>query len=58
MATIVYQYPKCSTCREALKWLDERGVSYEKRDLVANPPSLAEGGRTPAAARDGEERRR
>jgi arsenate reductase len=42
MATIVYQYPKCSTCRKALKWLDERGVSYEKRDLVANPPTLAE----------------
>ena len=40
-ATRVYQYPKCSTCRKALKWLDERGVAYAKTDLVATPPSLA-----------------
>ena len=40
-ATKVYQYPKCSTCRKALKWLDQRGVRYEKTDLVATPPSLA-----------------
>jgi arsenate reductase len=37
----VYQYPKCSTCRKALAWLDERGVKYQKIDLVANPPSLS-----------------
>jgi arsenate reductase (glutaredoxin) len=40
MATTVYQYPKCSTCRKALKWLDARGIIYEKTDLVATPPSL------------------
>jgi arsenate reductase len=38
--TKVYQYPKCSTCRKAMKWLDAQGVSYEKTDLVATPPSL------------------
>jgi len=36
----VYQYPKCSTCRKALKWLDGRKLAYEKTDLVATPPSL------------------
>jgi arsenate reductase len=41
MAKTVYQYPKCSTCRKALKWLDQHGVTYEKTDLVATPPSLA-----------------
>jgi arsenate reductase len=41
MATKVYQYPKCSTCRKALKWLDAQGVRYDKTDLVAEPPSLA-----------------
>ncbi len=41
MATKVYQYPKCSTCRQALKWLDEHEVTYEKTDLVATPPSAA-----------------
>ena len=40
MAITVYQYPKCSTCRKALKWLDERRVSYDKTDLVAKPPAL------------------
>jgi len=37
----VYQYPKCSTCRKALKWLDGRRIAYEKTDLVAEPPSAA-----------------
>jgi arsenate reductase len=41
MPTKVYQYPKCSTCRKALKWLDAKGVPYEKADLVAAPPSMA-----------------
>jgi arsenate reductase len=41
MPTKVYQYPKCSTCRKALRWLDDKGVRYEKTDLVATPPSLA-----------------
>jgi arsenate reductase len=37
MAVRVYQYPKCSTCRKALAWLDEHGVKYAKTDLVAEP---------------------
>jgi arsenate reductase (glutaredoxin) len=41
MAITVYQYPRCSTCRKALKWLDAHGVRYQKTDLVADPPSLA-----------------
>ncbi|HEY2900923.1 MAG TPA: arsenate reductase family protein [Polyangia bacterium] len=41
MAAMVYQYPKCSTCRTALKWLDEHEVEYQKTDLVASPPSVA-----------------
>ena len=41
MPVHVYQYPKCSTCRNALKWLDQHGVAYEKSDLVAEPIPLA-----------------
>jgi arsenate reductase len=37
----VYQYPKCSTCRKALSWLDGHGVKYQSRDLVADPIPLA-----------------
>jgi arsenate reductase len=41
MPVHVYQYPKCSTCRKALKWLDEHGVAHASSDLVAQPISLA-----------------
>jgi arsenate reductase len=37
---LVYQYPKCSTCRSALRWLDTHGVAYQSIDIVAAPPSL------------------
>ena len=38
----VYCYPKCSTCKKALKWLDDRGVAYELIDIKENNPSEAE----------------
>jgi arsenate reductase len=41
MAIHVYQYPKCSTCRKALKWLGEQGVKHSSSDLVATPIPLA-----------------
>ncbi|GAA0464545.1 arsenate reductase family protein [Alkalibacillus silvisoli] len=39
MSLTVYQYPKCGTCRKALKWLDENGINYESVHIVDNPPS-------------------
>jgi arsenate reductase len=45
MAVKVYQYSKCSTCRKALKWLDERGVSYSPIDIVTTPPKKTELGK-------------
>lgn len=41
MAITVYHYPKCSTCRKALAWLDARGIAHDRIDLVAKPPSKA-----------------
>lgn len=41
MTIQVYQYPKCGTCRKALKWLDANGIAYESIDIVATPPSRA-----------------
>ena len=41
MAVHVYQYPKCSTCRKALKWLNEHDVAHASSDLVATPIALA-----------------
>ncbi len=36
---ILYSYSKCSTCRKALKWLDQKGFDYELKDIVNEPPS-------------------
>lgn len=38
----VYQYPSCSTCRKALKYLNERGVNYTSIHLVEETPSYEE----------------
>lgn len=36
------EYPKCSTCRKAKKWLDENGIDYEKRDIKEANPTVEE----------------
>ena len=41
MPVTVYQYPKCSTCRTALKWLADYGVAVAAIDIVTAPPSAA-----------------
>ena len=38
----VYEYEGCSTCRKALKFLDARGVAYERVPIVTDPPGKAE----------------
>ncbi len=35
-------YPKCSTCRKAKKWLDEHGFEYESRHIIEDNPSADE----------------
>ncbi|MCR4637812.1 arsenate reductase family protein [Ruminococcus sp.] len=35
-------YSKCTTCQKAKKWLDDRGISYELRDIKENNPSESE----------------
>ncbi|WHX50588.1 arsenate reductase family protein [Paenibacillus woosongensis] len=39
---IVYQYPKCSTCRSAVKWLEAQGHELELRDIKESPPDAKE----------------
>ena len=34
----VYCYSKCSTCKKALKWLDENKIKHEVVDIKANHP--------------------
>lgn len=38
----VYCYAKCTTCKKALKWLDEQGKEYEQIDIKENNPTKEE----------------
>ena len=42
MRVRIYENSKCSTCRKALKFLDNRNVAYEKVPIVETPPTKAE----------------
>ena len=33
------QYPKCTTCKKAQKWLDEQGVEYDNIHIVESTPT-------------------
>ena len=35
-------YPRCGTCKKAQKWLDEKGIEYDYRDIKEENPSLDE----------------
>ena len=37
-----YEYPKCSTCRKARKFLDQRGLTYLSTDITKQPPTREE----------------
>ena len=39
---LFFEYPKCSTCQKAKKWLDEQGVSYEDRHIIEDNPTAEE----------------
>ena len=36
------EYPKCSTCKKAKKWLDDHSCVYEDRHIVEDNPSAEE----------------
>ena len=42
MAMLFLEYPPCSTCKKAKKWLDEHGVAYTDRHIKENNPSYEE----------------
>lgn len=39
---IVYEYQNCSTCKNALKFLDKQKITYERRAIVDQPPTKKE----------------
>lgn len=36
------QYPKCSTCQKAAKWLKANNIEVESRHIVENNPTVEE----------------
>ncbi len=36
------EYPKCTTCQKARKWLDENGIKYESRHIKEDNPTYDE----------------
>lgn len=36
------QYPKCSTCKKAKKWLDEHNFEYDSKHIVEDRPTSDE----------------
>ena len=42
MAYLFVEYPKCTTCKRAKKWLDEHQIKYEDRHIVENNPTFEE----------------
>lgn len=42
MKPIFLQYPACSTCRKAKKWLIENNIGYSERLIVESNPTIEE----------------
>ena len=42
MERLFIEYPKCSTCRKAKKYLEEHQVTFEDRHIVENNPTAEE----------------
>lgn len=36
------EYPKCTTCKKAKKWLDDNGISYKDRHIKEENPTVNE----------------
>ncbi len=42
MNVLFLEYPKCTTCQKAKKWLNNHQVSYTDRHIVENNPTFSE----------------
>lgn len=42
MKVLFVEYPKCSTCQKAKKWLDEHKIIYEDRHIKEQNPTFDE----------------
>jgi arsenate reductase len=51
-----YGYKGCSTCRDAVKWLQKKGIAFEELAIRETPPSVKEL-KAMQAAKDGDLRK-
>lgn len=42
MINLFIEYPKCTTCKRAKKWLDEHKIEYHDRHIVDDNPKFEE----------------
>ena len=42
MKNLFIEYPKCSTCQKAKKWLEENKIPFEDRHIVEKNPTKEE----------------
>lgn len=42
MKNLFIEYPKCSTCKKAKKWLEENNIQFEDRNIVEETPTVKE----------------
>ena len=42
MKKLFLQYPKCTTCRKAKKFLQENNIHFDDRDITINNPTAEE----------------
>lgn len=42
MSNLFIEYPKCTTCRKARKWLEEQGAEFTDRHIAEQAPTAEE----------------
>ena len=42
MKTLFIEYPKCSTCQKAKKWLEQNNIEFKDRHIVESNPTKEE----------------
>ena len=42
MENLFIEYPKCSTCKKAKKWLETNNILFEDRNIIENNPTEKE----------------
>lgn len=42
MKNIFIEYPRCSTCKRAKKWLEENNIDFMERNIVEEIPKVEE----------------